>query len=112
MRCLGRFRLFTLLLLTIPLLVRAADVSNLEVVPLDSTLHVTWTPSTDADTAWHVVSAWSGSTLVQSKVVGKTGRVIQLNGLRSGDSYTVRVQAIKNDGNRSPGVEGVYATDP
>src|SRR5437588_5613761 len=37
--------------------------SNLQIVTLDSSFHVTWDPSTDPLTAWHVVSVWSGSTL-------------------------------------------------
>src|SRR5438105_2253437 len=64
--------------------------SNLHIVPLDSSLHVTWTPSTDPLTAWHMVSIWEGSsfgTLEQSKIVGRTGKAIQANGLMPGHTY-------------------------
>src|SRR5215210_1369718 len=61
-----------------------APPTNLNIVRLDSSLHVTWTPSSDPLTAWHVVSIWQGEGYTvqeQSKVVGRTGRAVQTNGL-------------------------------
>src|ERR1041385_1639882 len=62
-----------------PLSPLIAPPSGLHIVPLDSSLHVTWTPSTDPLTAWHMVSVWEGSnfeTLQQSKITGRTGKAI------------------------------------
>jgi hypothetical protein len=86
--------------------------SNLQIVPLDSSLHVTWNPSTDAATQWHVVSVWDGSTLQQAKVVGKTGKAAQTNGLMTSHAYQVQVQAMDAAGNLSEPVGATAATDP
>lgn len=75
--------------------------SGLQLVELDSSFHVTWTPSTDPTTAWHVVTVWDGTILQQSKVVGKTARAAQTNGLMSGHEYTVKVQAMNAAGGLS-----------
>src|SRR4051794_15633347 len=34
--------------------------ADLAILPLDSSLHVTWTSSSDPATAWYVVSVWDG----------------------------------------------------
>ena len=86
--------------------------SNLQIVPLDSSLHVTWTPSSDPATAWHVASVWEGNTLQGTKVVAKTSRAAQMNGLMPGHSYTVRVQAMDAAGGLSVPVEATAATAP
>src|SRR6266567_5802899 len=64
-----------------------APPSGLQIVSLDSSLNVTWTPSADPLTAWHMVSVWEGSnfeTLQQSKIVSRTGKAKQTNGLMPG----------------------------
>lgn len=72
--------------------------TDLQLVALDSSFHVTWTPSIDPTAAWQVVSVWDGSTLQQSKVVSKTARAAQTNGLMAGHPYTVKVQAMTSSG--------------
>lgn len=86
--------------------------SNLQVVTLDSTLHVNWTPSTDPDTQWHVLSIWDGANLQQSKVGGRTTGVMQANGLVPGRTYTVKVQAMNAQWQLSAPIETVATTDP
>src|SRR5215216_119536 len=46
---------------------QVAPPSGLQITPLDSSLHVTWTPSSDPATMWHVVSVWDGAVLQQAK---------------------------------------------
>src|SRR5689334_15522910 len=46
--------------------VALAPPSGVEIVPLDSSFHVTWTPSGDPATAWQVVSVWDGAALQQA----------------------------------------------
>ncbi len=89
-----------------------APPSNLQLVTLDSSFHVTWTPSPDPQTVWHVVSVWEGATLHQAKVVGRTARAAQTNGLTPGGTYTVKVQAMDAQGNLSAAVQATAATDP
>jgi hypothetical protein len=86
--------------------------TDLAIVALDSSLHVTWTPSQDPATAWHVVSVWDGATLQQAKVVGKTSGAAQSNGLIPGHSYTVKVQAMDAQGHLSAPISAPAATDP
>jgi len=88
--------------------------TNLQITPLDSTLHVTWNPSTDPLTMWHVVSVWQGpgfTELQQSKVVGRTGRAIQSNGLMPDHDYLVKVQAMDASGNLSDAITANATTD-
>ncbi len=94
------------------LLPSLAPPTNLQIVALDSSFHVTWTPSGDPSTAWHVVSVWDGSTLQQPKVVSKTSRAAQTNGLMSGHTYTVKVQAMTSTGGLSTAIGDVATTDP
>ncbi|MCC6177230.1 MAG: fibronectin type III domain-containing protein [Chloroflexi bacterium] len=89
-----------------------AAPSGLDVVPLDSSLHVTWTPSSDPATAWMVASAWDGDALQGTKVVGKTARAAQVNGLMPGHTYTVQVQAMDANGGLSAPAEVMATTAP
>jgi hypothetical protein len=86
--------------------------SNLQLVALDSSFHVTWSPSADPTTAWHLVTVWDAGTLQQSKVVGKTARAAQTNGLVPGHSYTVKVQAMDAAGGLSTAISADATTDP
>lgn len=85
---------------------------NLQIVALDSTLHINWTPSTDPNTQWHVVSVWDGATLQQSKVGGRTTGVMQANGLVPGRTYTVKVQAMDAQWQLSAPIQAEATTDP
>src|SRR5207253_2831123 len=51
----------------LPAAVAIAPPSNLQLLPLDTSIHVTFDPSTDAQTAFHMVSVWEGTQLQQSK---------------------------------------------
>ena len=86
--------------------------TSLAIVPLDSSLAVTWTPATDAAAAWQVVSVWDGSTLQQAKVVSKTSRDAQNNGLAPGHPYLVKVQAMDAQGTLSAAISATTTTDP
>ena len=85
--------------------------SNIQIVSLNSTLHVTWDPSTDPNTAWHVMSVWDDGTLEQSKVVARTSKAAQANGLVPDHTYTVNVQAMDSAGNLSDPVSATASTD-
>lgn len=85
--------------------------TNLQLLPLDTTIHVNWTPSTDPLTAFHMVSVWDGVNLQQSKVVGRTSRAAQANGLLPNHQYTVKVYAMDAQGNLSSPITGVSTTD-
>src|SRR3954451_12303842 len=89
-----------------------APPTNLQVVGLDTSLQVNWTPSTDPTTAWHLVSVWDGTQMQQSKVVGRTSRAAQANGVVPGRTYTVKVQAMDAVGNLSAPATVVAASDP
>ena len=74
--------------------------TNLTLLGLDSTIRANWTASKDPDTKHQVVSVWTGdgiskngSKLISSKVVGATANTADLNGLRTGDTFTVKVQS-------------------
>jgi hypothetical protein len=95
-----------------------APPSNLQVVRLDSSFHLNWTPSTDPLTQWHVVSVWDNAsnppTLQQSKVVGRTAGVAQTNGILpdATRSYTLKVQAMDAQGNLSAPATAQANPDP
>ncbi len=97
--------------LSIPQTIDISPPSDLALLPLNSSIHVTWTPSTDPNTAWHVVSAWDGGTLIGTKVVGKTSRAAQPNNLVPNHTYTIKVQAMDAQGNLSTAISGTVATD-
>src|SRR6476469_8120878 len=78
----------------IPAAVNLVPPSNLQLLALDTSIHVTWTPSNDPATAFHMISVWEGSALQQSKVVSKTSGAGQANGVEPGHTYTVRVYAM------------------
>src|SRR4051794_14598940 len=40
-----------------------APPTNLQLLGLDTTIQVNWTPSTDVTTAFHLVSVWEGANL-------------------------------------------------
>ena len=96
----------------LPAAVAIAPPSNLQLLSLDTTIHVTYDPSTDPQTAFHMVSVWEGAQLQQSKVVGKTARAAQANGLLPGHTYTVRVYSMDAQGGLSTPITGVATTDP
>jgi hypothetical protein len=87
--------------------------SGLTIVPLDSTLHVQWTPTANPAAAWQmlVIREMDG-TLQQSKVVAKTANAAQANGLVPGRSYQVAVYDIDSAGRLNLLGDGTAATDP
>lgn len=86
--------------------------TNIQLTPLDSSIRVNWTPSNDSASAWQLVSAWDGNTLVQSKVVGKTASAADINGLNTGTTYTIRVQTMNTQSQLSNGVSAQSTLDP
>jgi hypothetical protein len=70
----------------------------LSIVPLDNSLHVNFTPSNSPGVVYHVASAWIDGTQQQSKITGAHSTAIQLNGLTTGHTYTVLVQAMDSSG--------------
>jgi hypothetical protein len=98
----------------------ATPPSGLILTALDSTIRANWTPpAADASVKWQVASVWTGdgnkangSKLVSSKVVGATANVADMNGLRSGDTFTVKIQSMDASGALSSPVSATAATDP
>jgi hypothetical protein len=97
----------------------ATTGTGLTLTPLDSTIRANWTAPTDTSVAWQVISAWTGdgdtangSKLVSSKVVGKTANVADMNGLRSGDTFTIKLQSMDANGTLSAPITATAATDP
>jgi hypothetical protein len=88
------------------------DPTDVRVVELDSTLHVTWTPADFPDTAWQLLTVWDGDTLQQSKVAAESATVIQANGVQPGATYTVKVHTMAADGRLSPGAAVSATADP
>ena len=89
-----------------------SDPTDVRVVGLDSTLHVTWTPAEHPDAAWQLMTVWDGDTLQQSKVASKTATVVQANGVTPGKAYTVTLQTMAADGRLSPGATIAATVDP
>lgn len=93
--------------------------SGLVLTPLDSTIKANWIPSSDRTVKWQVASVWTGdgnsangSQLISSKVLSPTATAADMNGLRTGDTYTVKIQAIDSSGSLSDAVSATAATDP
>jgi hypothetical protein len=97
----------------------ASPPSGITLTALDSTIRANWTAPSDTNVKWQVASVWTGdgvtangSKLVSSKVVGATANVADMNGLRSGDTYTVKIQSMDASGVLSTPVTATTATDP
>ena len=72
---------------------------------LDSTIRGNWDASGNTGLKFQVASVWTGdgieangSKLISTKVVAPTVGVVDLNGLRTGDLYTVKIQNIDTNG--------------
>jgi hypothetical protein len=96
----------------VPASVNVAPPANLQLLALDTSIHVTFDPSTDPATAFHLLSVWEGAQMQQSKVIGKTARSGQANGVEPGHTYTVRVYAMDINGGLSVPIQNVVTTDP
>jgi hypothetical protein len=97
----------------------AAPPTGLTLTALDSTIRANWTAPSDSNVKWQVISAWTGdgntangSKLVGSKVVGATANVADMNGLRSGDTFTIKLQSMDASGSLSSAISETIATDP
>jgi hypothetical protein len=88
--------------------------SGLALTPLDSTIKANWIPSSDPAVKWQVASVWTGdgSQLISSKVLSPTATAADMNGLRTGDTYMVKIQTINKSGVLSDGVSATGTTDP
>jgi hypothetical protein len=93
--------------------------SGLVLTPLDSTIKANWIPSSDPAVKWQVASVWTGdgdpangSQLISSKVLSPTATAADMNGLRTGDTYTVKIQTINSSDSLSDAVSATAATDP
>ena len=62
--------------------------------------------------AWQLVTVWDGNNMQQSKVVSRTSRAAQANGVIPGRTYTVKVQSMDAQGGLSTAISGVTTTDP
>ena len=82
------------------------------VINLDSTLRVQWTPSTDANVVWQVFTVWDGNSLINTKVVGKTSKAADANGIQYNKNYTIRVQSMNGAGELSNPLELSGRADP
>jgi hypothetical protein len=83
--------------------------SELTLTGLDSTIRANWKLPTDTNVKWQASSVWTGdgntangSKLVGTKVVPSTAGVVDMNGLRTGDTYTVKLQDLDASGNNLP----------
>lgn len=72
---------------------------------LDSTIRGNWDASGNTGLKFQVVSVWTGdgveangSKLVGTKLVGPTAGVVDMNNLRTGDLYTLKIQNIDANG--------------
>ena len=84
--------------------------SNLTTTGLDSTIRANWSPSTDGRVAWQYIAAWDGTTLVGSKVVGRTATAADMNSLQSDHTYTLTLQSMDSDNKLSSPVVVQAAT--
>jgi hypothetical protein len=93
--------------------------TRLVLTSLDSTLRANWVPSSDRSVRWQVASVWTGdgnpangSQLISAKLLGPTATAADMNGLRTGDTYTVKIQTINASGALSEGISATGTTDP
>jgi hypothetical protein len=109
--CLGGYFIYRSFAVTLP-------PTNLSLLPLDSTIRAKWTPASDASIKWQVASVWTGdgntangSQLVSSKVLSPTATAADMNGLRTGDSFTVKIQSMDTNGVLSDAAIASTVTD-
>lgn len=85
---------------------------NLTTVSLDSTIRANWTPPTDPHVAWQVFSVWDqNNTLISAKLLGKTAKAADGNGLAEGAQYTITVQSMDASGALSEPIIATAKTD-
>lgn len=79
--------------------------SALSLTGLDTTIRANWVAPTDPGVKWQVASAWTGdgnpgngSKLVGSKVLSATANVADMNGLRTDETFTIKIQNMNSSG--------------
>lgn len=86
--------------------------SSGSVLGLDSTLRVLWTPSTDPNIAWQIFTVWDGNSLINTKVLGKTSKAADANGVQYGKTYTIKIQSMNGAGELSNPLTLTGQADP
>lgn len=87
--------------------------AGLTITPLDSSLHVQWTPTSDPNAQWQVlIIKETDGTVQQSKVLSKTANVAQANGLVPGRTYNIEVHSMNAAGTLTLIGDSTAATDP
>jgi len=85
---------------------------NLTTLSLDSTIRANWTPPKDPHVAWQVFSVWDqNNTLISAKLLGKTAKAADGNGLAEGAQYTITVQSMDASGALSKPITATAKTD-
>ncbi len=89
-----------------------SNIQVAQVVSLDSTLHVNWTPTTDPSAQYQLMVVRDQGTVQQAKVIGRTLGVAQANGLIPGRTYNVTVYDMGVTGVLTSVATATAATDP